>query len=325
MTNAIDTNAIDFDKPGKHVHDIRIDTAAGPLDAGRLHVINNGAGPRVLLVAGVHGDEYEAQLALHRLVTEIDADAVRGRLIIVPEANFPASSQGLRCAPSDGANMNRTFPGNRAGSPTERLAAFLFQDVLPHADMVIDVHSGGQTYKGEAIAFAFHTPECRVSYDDVLATMEGMRLPYITYQEGIATTLVGAAAAAGTAAIELEGAGTTLVEERTVAVFLRGLQNGLRRLGVLRGAAEETGAASRHLDVRAQNIFGTDIPGLLEHCVALGESVEVGDLVALVHPFGGLDREPHRVLAQAPGIVISQRCRLSVQPGDCLGNTGTPR
>ncbi|MDW6022638.1 succinylglutamate desuccinylase/aspartoacylase family protein [Mesorhizobium sp. BAC0120] len=319
------TSTIDFDKTGKNVHDIVIDTAGGPLAAVKLCVINNGDGPRVLLVAGIHGDEYEAQLALHHLVDDIDADAVRGRIIIIPEANFPASSQGVRCSPSDGANMNRTFPGDRGGSPTERLAAFLFHDVLPHADMVIDVHSGGPTYKGEAISFAFHTPECRVPYDDVLRTMEGFQLPYITYQDGISTTLVGAAAEAGTAAIELEGGGTTLLEQKNANVFVRALKSGLRQFGVLRGAADEARTVSRHLDVKSQNMFEADVGGLLEHRVGLGQSIEAGDLVAVIHPFGAFGQPPRQVRARAPGIVISQRSLLSVKPGDCLGNTGTPR
>ncbi|WP_018182821.1 succinylglutamate desuccinylase/aspartoacylase family protein [Kaistia granuli] len=316
---------IDFDKAGKTFHDIVIPTEAGPVSAGRLCVINNGPGPRVLVVAGIHGDEYEAQLSLHRLVAAIDAEAVRGRLILIPEANFPASSQGARCAPSDGTNMNRTFPGNASGTPTERLSHFLFHEVLPQVDLVIDVHSGGPTYKGEAIAFAFHTPECAVSEPQVVAMMEAFRLPYITYQDGISSTLVGAAAEAGIAAIELEGGGTTLVHSTVADEFLVALQEGLKHFGVLDGAPKATGRLSRHLDVRPENMFETEVAGLLEHHVAMGQKVETGTIVAVVYPFGAFDQEPHPVLARAPGIVISQRSLLSVKPGDCLGNTGTPR
>lgn len=317
--------AIDFEKAGKSIQDIVIDTDAGPLFAGRLCVVNNGPGPRVLVVAGIHGDEYEAQLALHRLVARLDADSVHGRLIVVPEANFPASANGTRCAPSDGANMNRTFPGDRAGTPTERLAAFLFHDVLPEADLLIDVHSGGPGYKGEAIAFAFHGPACRVPEAEVVRMMEAFGLPYITWQDGIASTFVGAAAAAGTAAIELEGAGTTLIEEGNVDVFADALLRGLVHFGVLAGDPPAGGTVSRHLDVRPENMFEADAAGLLEHRVRMGQRVETGDLVAVIHPFGGFDGPPHRVEARAPGIVISQRSLLRVAPGDCLGNTGTPR
>lgn len=316
---------IDFEKAGKSVQDIVIDGADGPIHGGTVCVVNNATGPRVLIVAGIHGDEYEAQLALHRLAAMVDETSVRGRLIIVPEANFPASSNGTRCSPVDGANMNRTFPGNRAGSATERLAAFLFHDVMPHADILIDVHSGGPTYKGEAISFAFHGPDCAVSETAVVAIMDAFGLPYVTYQDGISTTFVGAAAEAGTAAIELEGGGTTLVESGNADIFVDGLLRGLAHHGVLAIAPPAGGLVSRHLDVRPENIFEAPAEGLLEHCVTLGQRIVTGDIVARVHPFGAFGGPAHPVEARADGIVISQRSLLRVLPGDCLGNTGSPR
>ena len=69
----------DFDlaRPGKTFHDLGPIT--GPLDgvAGDvLCSINNGQGPSVLLFGGVHGDEYEAQIALRRLAERTRPDAI---------------------------------------------------------------------------------------------------------------------------------------------------------------------------------------------------------------------------------------------------------
>ena len=245
---------IDFDRPGKSVHRLVIGSGADEFATGQICVINNGPGPRVLVVAGVHGDEYEAQLALHLLVTQLELEAVRGRLIIIPEVNFPASSQGTRCAPSDGLNMNRTFPGDPTGSPTQRLAAFLIDTVLSQVDLVIDVHSGGPTYKGDPIVFGFTGPACKVSEAELVRTMEAFGLPYVTHQDITATTLGGAAVAVGTAAIEPEGGGTTLIEGGSVDIFHQGLLRGLTYIGVLEGAPTG-GSVSRHLNVRDQNML----------------------------------------------------------------------
>lgn len=316
---------IDFDRRGKSIQQIMIDMDNGRQEAGQVCVINNGSGPRVLIVAGIHGDEYEAQLAVHLLVRRLDADAVRGRLIIIPEANFPASSNGTRCAPSDGQNMNRTFPGNPYGSQTERLAAFLFNVVLPEADLLIDVHSGGPTYKGEAIAFAFHGSARTISEAAVEDMLNAFGFSYVTHQNSIESTFVGAAALAGTAAIQLEGGGTTLVEQKNVDVFVNGLLRGLCHFGVLAMDPPAYGTIARHLDVRPENMFEASGEGLLEHRVSMGQAIKTGEIVAVIHPFGEFTREPERVEARAPGIVISQRSLLRVMPGDCLGNTGTPR
>src|SRR5713101_4340778 len=56
----------------------------------------NGRGPRILLMAGNHGDEYEGQVALGRLIRTLEPSEVRGQIIILPSANFPAAMAGSR-------------------------------------------------------------------------------------------------------------------------------------------------------------------------------------------------------------------------------------
>src|SRR5689334_12559072 len=47
-------------------------------------VIRNGVGPSVLLMAGNHGDEYEGELSLARLIRRLDPARMRGRVTILP-------------------------------------------------------------------------------------------------------------------------------------------------------------------------------------------------------------------------------------------------
>ena len=80
--------------------------------------ISNGKGPAVMLIAGVHGDEYEGKIALSKLINAIEPRDITGRLTILPAANGPAVFAGLRCSPFDAGNLNRAFPGDPAGTPT---------------------------------------------------------------------------------------------------------------------------------------------------------------------------------------------------------------
>src|SRR5215831_13913628 len=57
--------------------------------------------PRALLIAGVHGDEYEGVAALQNVVKEINPDRLRGTLTIVPVANPQAFYAGTRRNPVD--------------------------------------------------------------------------------------------------------------------------------------------------------------------------------------------------------------------------------
>jgi predicted deacylase len=56
----------------------------------------NGDGPRVLLMGGNHGDEYEGQVALGKLIRSLEAEKVHARIIILASANFPAVDQSAR-------------------------------------------------------------------------------------------------------------------------------------------------------------------------------------------------------------------------------------
>src|SRR4051812_33765637 len=53
-------------------------------------VVRNGDGPTVLLMAGNHGDEYEGELSLAKLIRRLDPARIKGRLTILPMANAPA-------------------------------------------------------------------------------------------------------------------------------------------------------------------------------------------------------------------------------------------
>ena len=102
-------------------------------------------GPFALITAGIHGDEYEGPAAVASLVDSMDGLPLAGSIAAIPVANPMAWRGSQRTSPDDGLNLARTFPGNPGGSPTERLAAAIF-DLAKRADHLIDLHSGGVEY-----------------------------------------------------------------------------------------------------------------------------------------------------------------------------------
>ena len=106
-----------------------------------VHVLaGRTAGPCAAFVAGVHGDEYDGILAMHRLLAGVAPAQLAGTLIVIPVANSSAFGAGQRHTPIDGADLNRVFPGRVDGSVTERLAHQLCHDVLRHMDLVFTLH-----------------------------------------------------------------------------------------------------------------------------------------------------------------------------------------
>ncbi len=107
--------------------------------------------PKAVITAGIHGDEYEGMTAVRDLISKISVLNLRGSVWLIPVANPTALAAGTRLNPEDGKNLARTFPGNLAGSPTEQLAARLFEQI-GDADYLIDLHSGGVEYEFVPVA-----------------------------------------------------------------------------------------------------------------------------------------------------------------------------
>ena len=138
---------IDFDRPGRQAGYLRApqsrNTAGWGVVEIPIYVLRNGAGPTLLLTGGVHGDEYEGQIAVSRLAQTLRVEELSGRLILMPAVNIPAALNGTRLSPIDGRDLNRCFPGNAAGSFSEMLAHFIDGTILPHVDVSIDLHTAG--------------------------------------------------------------------------------------------------------------------------------------------------------------------------------------
>ena len=99
------------------------------------------AGPRLVITAGVHGDEFESIECVHQLLDWVPENLRSGMVILVPVINEDAFLLGQRTG-ADGLDLARTCPGNPEGSLTERVAHEL-TELICTADYYIDMHTGG--------------------------------------------------------------------------------------------------------------------------------------------------------------------------------------
>ncbi|MDP6699426.1 MAG: succinylglutamate desuccinylase/aspartoacylase family protein, partial [Candidatus Latescibacteria bacterium] len=139
---------VDFEQKGRQISFLRLlysdnKHAYGVIPVP-IAVIANGEGPTILLAGGTHGDEYEGQLILRRMIHGLDPNSVSGRVIIMPSLNYPAVLASEMNSPLDDGNMNRVFPGEADGSPTLAVANFVDSTIFPLCDAAIDFHSGGR-------------------------------------------------------------------------------------------------------------------------------------------------------------------------------------
>ncbi len=204
---------IDLDGNGKQTGFLRLPHSVHRSAYGwipiPMAVIGNGDGPTILLIAGNHGDEYEGQVALGRLIRALDPAEVQGRIIILPSANFPAAMAGSRTSPLDQGNLNRSFPGDPTGAPTAQIAYYIETELLPRCDFVLDLHSGGSslTYLPSTLARRPDTAE-GVERATELMRVFGAPIGYLVAGGGWGEmTLTAAAHRVGTRHMSTELAG----------------------------------------------------------------------------------------------------------------------
>ena len=151
LTVIHDPGQIDFALPGKHHYQIafHLDSSWGyslvPVTV--INGLGRGSGSEpagVVAFGGTHGNEYEGQVAIKRLCTDLDPAEMRGRVILIPQLSETACRAHERCSPEDGVNMNRAFPGNARGTLSYRISNFVKTRIFPQARVVIDIHSGGK-------------------------------------------------------------------------------------------------------------------------------------------------------------------------------------
>ena len=105
MASTSITCEVDLDAEGKSAGYLRVPHSTSLSAYGWLPVpvtvVRNGQGPTVLMLAGVHGDEYEGQIALSKLARALAPSDLRGCLIVLPAVNAAAAKAGMRSSPID--------------------------------------------------------------------------------------------------------------------------------------------------------------------------------------------------------------------------------
>jgi len=123
-----------------------IEVPAGVDSGTRIPVtVVHGArsGPVLALIAGTHGAEVQAVLALQRVRRELDPARLSGAVVLVHVANPPSFyGRTVYYSPVDGKNLNRVYPGRADGTVSERIAWAITREVIEKADYLVDLHAG---------------------------------------------------------------------------------------------------------------------------------------------------------------------------------------
>lgn len=261
-------------------------------------------GPTLTVIAGVHGCEYASMDGVRRWLRALEGRALRGRVRSVPVLNVTAfAARSPFVVPEDGKNLNRSFPGDPAGTLAERLAYDTFTQLIQGSDAYVDAHCGDLVEALQPFALYEAGPAEDRARD--LATAYG--LPYVIRQPtGTGRTVNGSssasAAEAGIPAITAEAGGRGLVEEHAVAMHVAGLNGVLASLGMIDVPAPAAPPAGpvylgQFLWPRCQKA------GWWAPTISAGERVTQGQVLGTVSSLDGATVQ-ETITSPADGVVI---------------------
>jgi predicted deacylase len=263
------------------------------LDVPVVEVTGTQDGPRLTVIAGVHGCEYASMAAVRQWANGLGGRELRGSIRAVPVLNLPAfRARSPFVVPDDGKNLNRCFPGDPAGTLADRLAHATFTQLIAGSDALVDAHCGDLPEALEPFVLYEAGPsEARARE---LAIAYG--LGYVIRQEpgpdrAVAGTTSAAAAEVGIPAITAEAGGCGLVQEAAVGLHVRGLDRVLATLGMTDppvGGTDHHGIAPP-VELRRFLWLRCADAGWWQPAVQPGEAVTAGQLLGTVSSIDGAE------------------------------------
>jgi predicted deacylase len=284
-------------------------------------------GPTFYLGAAIHGDEANGVAIVNRVLASTDATVLSGRLICVPVQNPLAFQVDHRVpvglylkSPLDQAPMDpwTTFPGDPAGTITERLSHVLFS-LMQGADAAIDVHT--PTRGGRYVPITILPPPSLPAFARadalgqafgsgwIMATGQGM---YV--RDGI---LCVEATRAGIPCFTFEIGEGGRIDEEATEIGARCVLNAMRHLSMLPAT---TGTPIRGVRMSAFLGLRASRGGLLTTDVALGVRVGKGATLGRIHDvYGDL---VETITAPRDGYFVRSTTFAAVAAGERVATLG---
>ncbi len=302
---------------------IRIDFSDDLGNSGHLPISiikGKNEGPVFTIVAGVHGFEYPPIVATQEILKEIEADRLRGTLVIIPIANLGSFyTRTPFINPQDGRNLNGAFPGDATGTITQKLAHFITENVIPVSDVFVDVH-GGDACEDLIPFVCYYNNEKKPEQTALarkLSESSGFEYvvsyPYTISDDEPAKYTFKQAVQDGKTGLSIECGRLGNVEKEAVSLIKKGVYNMLEELKMYNnGSASDTDIIRLHQQVYIRS----NEKGIFYSEFKAGDSVKKDEVVGYTtDEFGNVLAE---YKAPKSGIVLYMLATPPINKGDTV-------
>ncbi|HKW02967.1 MAG TPA: succinylglutamate desuccinylase/aspartoacylase family protein [Vicinamibacterales bacterium] len=278
-------------------------------------------GKTVAFIAGSHGTEYASVVALTRLTSKIDPHELSGTVIVLPLLNVASFEQmTVHVNPVDKKGMNAGYPGNSAGTQTDRALALVADQVVKPADVVVDLHGGD--LDEDLRPYSYWTRTGNATQDDgAKALVLAFGLDHVILRDidagnpASTRSLGGYSLAQGKTTLIAEAGRSGLVLEADVDALVNGCLN---VLGALKMTARVVKPLAQPVFVTGGSRVAADGGGMFYATARRDTIVKEGDVLGYTTDYVG--RKTGEIKAPVAGLITFIRGVPSMWQGATLAN-----
>ena len=266
-------------------------------------------GPTVLITAGIHGDEINGVEIVRQIIAKGINKPKKGTIICVPVINVFGFLNMDRLFP-DGRDLNRVFPGSANGSLASRVAHFVMTEIVPHADFVMDFHTGG--------ADRFNAAQIRVIKDNPRLTelAHVFGAPFIFYSDNINKSFRNACQKRGAPMLLFEGGKSFNIDNTITNTAVNGVKRVLYHLEMLNTKFKVSKPKTEAIVINKSKWLRAKFSGMFKVTVAINTYVKKGDILGnITDPYGSFN---HFVKAPTAGYIFNVNESPIIYQGDAI-------
>ncbi|OIQ23331.1 succinylglutamate desuccinylase/aspartoacylase family protein [Lacinutrix sp. MedPE-SW] len=285
-----------------------------PVDVPVIVERSKKPGPTILITAGIHGDEVNGVEIVRQLIAKEINKPKKGTIICIPVLNVFGFINMEREFP-DGRDLNRVFPGSKSGSLASRVAFQVVSEILPHADFVLDFHTGG--------ALRFNAPQVRITSgnEDFDIAAEIFGAPFVLYSKNLNKSFRNTCNRMNKPILLYEGGKSFHIDDDVTNTGVNGAKRILNHYGMLKSKFKVSEPKKKCIFISDSRWIRANYSGMFKASIGISNFVNKGDTIGnITDPYGKFN---HFVKASSDGYIINVNHSPIVYQGDALFHIST--
>lgn len=271
-------------------------------------------GPTVLMTAGIHGDEINGVEIVRQIIAKGINKPKRGTIICIPVINVFGFIHMDREFP-DGRDLNRVFPGGKSGSLASRVAHKLITEIVPHADLIMDFHTGG--------ADRFNSAQIRIKKGEIVLDelAEVFGAPFVYYSKNLNKSFRNTSYKLGIPMLLFEGGKSFNIHPTITNTGVNGAKRVLHHLEMLGSKFKVSKPKKSCVFILESKWIRAKYSGMFKASTTINSKVSKGDVIGhITDPYGSFN---HFVKSPNDGYIFNINQSPLVYQGDAIYHIST--